>query len=563
MPKATENRRNVIVIAVALAAITAAAFSRVPGNDFVNYDDLRYVTHNPNVAGGLSLENLVWAFNVGYAGNWHPLTWISHMLDCTLFGMRPAGHHAVNLIFHIANVVLLFLVLNRMTKSLWRSAFVAGLFAVHPLHVESVAWVAERKDVLSAFFWILTMGAYALYAESPNARRYSAVVILFALGLMAKPMLVTLPIVLLLLDYWPLNRFASTDKKRRTSPFRRLAWEKVPLLALSAVSCAITMIAQQRGHAMSSLQAVSFDQRLANAIVSYVEYLAKMLRPVDLAVLYAYPDRGIPAWEVVGSAVLLVGLSAAAIRAGRRAPYLLVGWLWYVIALVPVIGLIQVGEQAMADRYAYIPLIGLFVIVSWGIPEIMQRFSATGRGGDGATGRTKHPHTPTLPHSHTSTALAAITVMVLSSLTWIQTGYWKNTVTLFDHALRATGESATAYANLGSAYADIKDCAKAELYLKKALDLKWDLPYTHFDYANVLYELRRDEDAVREYREAVRLKPDLAEAHRNLAFALYETGRYAEAWNEVHECRGLGVVIRADFLRSLSQEMPEPRGFAE
>jgi len=539
MTKPAENRLVVIIIAIALAAITLAAFARVLGNGFVNYDDPKYVMHNPNVTGGLSLANLIWAFNVGYCSNWHPLTWISHMLDCTLFGMRPAGHHAMNLLLHIVNAVLLFLVLNRMTKSLWRSAFVAALFAIHPLHVESVAWIAERKDVLGGLLWILTMGAYVLYAESPSWKRYSTVVILFALGLMAKPMLVTLPVVLLLLDYWPLNRFASTDKKRRTSPSWRLVREKVPLLALAAGSSVLTYIAQQRGEAVSPLNLLVPGVRAANSLVSYATYVLKMFWPGRLAVFYPHPLKGLPSWEIVGAGLLLVAISLIVFLLRKRAPYLVFGWLWYLITLLPVIGLVQVGAQAWADRYTYLPLIGLFVAVTWGIPDALRSMGVWGYGSMGEAGsprppvspspRRPHPHTPTLPHSHTLAALAIIAALCAG--TCIQTGYWKNSFTLFERALAVTEGNYTAYMNMGAAYADDHQYERAIGYYEETLKLRPDLPTLHYEYANSLMALGRLDDAMREYEEALFIDPELKEARYNLnaLIAKQEQARQAQA----------------------------------
>ena len=481
-------------------------------NSFVSYDDNKYITENVNVRMGLSQQTLRWAFNVGYCGNWHPLTWISHMLDCRLFGLNPTGHHAVNLILHIANAVLLFLVLNRMTKSLWRSAFVAALFAVHPLHVESVAWAAERKDVLSGLFWVLTMGAYALYAESPNARRYSAVVILFALGLMAKPMLVTLPIALLLLDYWPLNRLASRDPLRTNTRFRKLVLEKVPLLALAAGSSVLTFIAQRKGQAVSPLDLIPVTVRIENAIVSYASYILKMLWPRSLAPLYPHPCALLPLWQVISAALMLAVVTYLAIKARGRHPYLFVAWAWYVATLLPVIGLIQVGGQAMADRYTYIPLIGIFVMISWGAPEIADRLNVRGRRGDGATGRARH--------SYALAVLAAITLAVLSSLTWRQTGYWKSNLTLFRHAVDCTQKNYSMHNSLGLALADAGRIQEAVAQYEEALRIAPNYISARIDLGIALCDLGKTPEAIVQFQEAIKIDPGYADCYYSLGRAL-------------------------------------------
>ncbi len=347
-----EQRWRVAVLCLTLAAITFAVFGQTAGFGFVNYDDNDYVYDNPVVARGLTLKGIVWAFSC-HASNWHPLTWLSHELDCQLYGLNPSGHHLTNVLLHTATVIALFLVLRQMTGALWRSAFVAAVFAIHPLRVESVAWVAERKDVLSGLFFMLTIGAYVRYARRPwSPARYGLVVLLFALGLMCKPMLVTLPVVLLLLDYWPLQR----EESRKLSG---LVLEKLPLLALSAASCVVTLLAQNG--AIQSTELYSMPMRYANALVSGMVYLGQMVWPAGLAVFYPYPHNGLPAWEVALAGMLLAGLSAGAWGRRRKQPWLLVGWLWYLVMLLPVVGVIQVGGQAHADRYTYLPQIGIYV----------------------------------------------------------------------------------------------------------------------------------------------------------------------------------------------------------
>jgi len=539
MRRLTEKQQTYL-IAIGLLVITAGVYWRALGNDFVNFDDFHYVTRNAMVEHGLTAQSFVWSFNVGHASNWHPLTWMSHMLDVSLFGMKPMGHHAVSLLLHLASTVLVFLILGRITKSQWKSAFVAALFAVHPLHVESVAWIAERKDVLSTFFWLLTMGAYILYTERPSLRRYLAVVALFALGLMSKPMLVTLPLILLLMDYWPLGRLRLPEgKSKKKAPWQgwRLVREKIPLLALSGCSSVLTFIAQRRGEAVSPLGLVDPGVRISNALVACATYIVKMFWPSKLAVFYPHPMQSLPSWEIAGAALLLICISALVCLARRRAPYLVFGWLWYLVTLIPVIGLVQVGAQAMADRYTYVPLIGLFVMPAWGVPGLL-RMGEWENGGEGERekGRSQSPinHQPsTINHVPANTehrtpntyarCLAVISVAVILALSagsWIQVGYWKDSITLFDRALSVTENNYTAYSNLGSAYAELKDYKKAEYYYVEALSLRTDQAYTHYDYANTLYMLGKVDQAIAEYQEALRLEPEFDEARRNLETAV-------------------------------------------
>ena len=356
-------------------------FGQTVRHEFINCDDDQYVYENPQVARGFTAQGIVWAFTHFHSANWHPLTWLSHMLDCQLYGLNhPGGHHLTNVLLHAASAILLFLVLRQMTGDLWPSAFVAALFAIHPLHVESVAWVAERKDVLSGLFFMLTLAAYVGYARRPfSLLRYLLVTVLFALGLMAKPMLVTLPFVLLLLDYWPLGRIGAAVPQspqqarlpRQSSlALRRVLLEKLPWLVLTAASCVVTRFAQQT--ALVSTERLPLPSRIANALVSYVAYLGQFFYPVGLAVLYPYPQSTLPIWKIVGALLLLVGISLAVLACRRKCPYLLVGWLWYLGMLVPVIGLVQVGDQSMADRYTYLTQIGLYIALAWGCGACFQ-----------------------------------------------------------------------------------------------------------------------------------------------------------------------------------------------
>lgn len=353
-------------ICLALVLATFAVYWQVHDHDFINFDDDLYIYDNSHVKSGLTQEGLVWAFTKAHAYNWHPLTWISHMLDCELYGLDPGGHHLTNVLFHTVNSILLFLLLNRMTKSLWLSAFVAAAFAMHPQHVESVAWLSERKDVLSTFFWMLTMWAYANYVEKPSIKRYVIMFLLFALGLMAKQMLVTLPFVLLLFDYWPLRRLKLKEQSSLNSSWvvvsvsaRRCILEKLPLLILSVLAAMIVYLIQQRAGIVKSVTDYSLFYRVANAIVSYVTYIGKMFWPTNLAIFYPHLRTDLSAWQIILATLLVVSITVTAIWSRRNHPYLAVGWLWYLGTLVPVIGLVQIGLQARADRYTYIPLIGL------------------------------------------------------------------------------------------------------------------------------------------------------------------------------------------------------------
>jgi len=400
--------RTAAVVCGALVLAVAAVFGQTLGFDFVDLDDPEYVYENVELQRGLTADGVLWAFTTTQSGNWHPLTWLSLTADYALYGLNPRGYHLTNVLLHAASAVLLFLVLRRMTGDLWPSAFTAAVFAVHPLHVESVAWVAERKDVLSGLFFMATLAAYAGYAGRPfSFLRYASVIILFALGLMAKPMLVTLPFVLLLLDYWPL---------------RRIAWrsvlEKLPLLALSAASCVVTYLVQ--GVSLQPLQ-VPFDLRVQNALVSYAAYMRQSFCPCNLAAFYAYPLGGVPTWKVVGAWLLLVGVTGWAAARRRQCPWAPVGWFWFLGMLVPVIGLVQVGQQAMADRYAYLPQIGLTIVVAWGA----KRAAAL------------HPRcAPALAVAGVSAVLA------LGASAWRQTTHWRDQDALRGRIARCTADDA-------------------------------------------------------------------------------------------------------------------------
>ena len=371
-----------LMISLLLILAIIIAYGQVKNFDFVGYDDQEYVTENIQVQKGLTVEGIIWAFTAFHSANWHPLTWLSHMLDCELYGLNPMGHHWTNLIIHMANTILLFLVLKLMTGAIWRSAFVAALFALHPLHVESVAWVSERKDVLSTFFGLLMIVAYYRHFKMSNLKNYLLVIIFFCLGLMAKPMIITFPFVLLLLDFWPLKRFqfenhclSQCDGKTRCyfKGSSRLILEKIPLFIPVVISCVLTFLAQQSQGAVKALGALPLTNRVANAFVSYVSYTVKAVWPSNLAVFYPHPGNTIPAWQIIAAVLIIAVANFLSIHSLKKYPYIAVGLFWYLGTLIPVIGLVQVGEQAIADRYTYIPLIGVFIIIAWGVPDLLKK----------------------------------------------------------------------------------------------------------------------------------------------------------------------------------------------
>jgi Flp pilus assembly protein TadD len=495
--------RKLLVI-FCLALLPLVPYWQVQHHEFLNLDDDLYVTENPEVQAGLTGETLRWAFSFDPISYWHPLTWLSHMLDCQLFGLNPGTHHFSSLIIHIANTLLLFLALKCMTASLWKSFFVAALFALHPLNVESVAWVADRKNVLSTFFMILTIWLYSRYAEKPGWARYIGVWISMALGLLAKPMLVTLPFVLLLLDYWPLRRWKSRSMTEEGISFQKallphLLIEKIPLFALSAASICISYISSRSMGFVISLKSVSALLRVENALVSYVAYIGKMILPSGLAVFYPFPDV-IPLWQFSGATLILICVTFIVIWARDRAPYLLVGWLWYLGTLVPVIGLLQQGLwPALADRFAYVPLIGLFVIIVWGCSALSVRWRFS-KGFLGITG--------------------AMAIVALGTITWVQAGWWKDSRMLFEHAVQVTRDNHLAHYNLGLALMREGETDQAILHLQKALRIMPDNAQFHNGLGSALIQKGDLDKAIFHLTEAIRLFPGYAEAHNNLGIAL-------------------------------------------
>ncbi len=499
-----------LVVCLLLAAVTAISFWEVGGHQFVNYDDNCYVTDNRVVQAGVTGEGLKWAFCrlQGEHTYWHPLSWVSHMVDCQLFGLRPAGHHLVNLLFHLLNTILVFLVFRRLTGAFWRCAVLAGLFALHPLQVDTVAWVAERKNLLSACFWLLTMWAYVRYTERPGAARYVAVLVLYALGLMCKPVLVTLPLVLLLLDYWPLRRFELAAPQATVRAFGRLGWEKAPLLLLAGASCLITMASHTRLGAFGGGPALPMHLRIENALVSYVRYIGKTIFPTNLAVLYPYPDAW-PMWVVALCSLVLILVSGLALWAVRSRPYLFVGWLWFLGVLVPFIGVVQAGEQAMADRFMYLPILGLFLVVIWGADDL--------------------PGAAWPQRRRCLAGAAALAIAGCVVLTGLQLRHWQDSESLFRHAIEVTSGNYTAYDGLGAALDARGRTDEALACYAESVRLKPRYAEGQYDFGSLLMRMGRLDEAVRHLTAAVQANPAFAHAHINLGNALLHQGKLDQA----------------------------------
>jgi len=531
--------------AVCLFLLTAILWVYWPVTDhgFINLDDPDYVTDNRHVRSGLTRENLIWAISATHSGNWHPLTWMSHMLDVEIFGLNPGGHHLTNLLFHLVNSLLLFSVFRKMTGDLWQSAAVASLFACHPLHVESVAWVAERKDLLSTLFFLLTLRSYIGFARRPTVFRYLPVLILFACGLMAKSMLVTLPFVLLLLDIWPLGRFRAEPAERyRIGPAAiRLVGEKVPLILLSGAAGMITFTAQREAGAVGPLSVHTLVHRVGNALVSYLGYIEKTVWPAKLGVFYPHPGV-LPWWQIGGALLLLSAASVLILRSAGKRPFLGVGWLWYLGTLVPVIGLVQVGAQSMADRYTYIPSIGLFVMAAWGIPEFVIRWR----------------------HKKAVIGLTSGAVLLaLMATARMQIGFWKDEIPLYERtlaitennyiilnslglALAAQGRTEDAIRryrqaldidpafveainNLGSAVLNEGRPSRAVAFFREALAINPEFALAHFNLGRAMEELGRTREAVDAYRDALHIDPDFVQAHNSVGNMLAKAGRLPDA----------------------------------
>jgi tetratricopeptide (TPR) repeat protein len=531
-PAGLNDRWTVLTVCIFLAAMTWLVFGQTLRHEFVSFDDNLYVCENPAVTHGLNLKGVGWAFTHIVVANWHPLTMMTHMLDCRLYGLNAGGHHLTNVLLHTASVILLFLVLRRMTGALWRSALVAAVFAIHPLRVESVAWVAERKDVLSGLFFMLTLWAYVRYvgkskAHSPKSKVfYGLVLLFFVLGLMSKPMVVTLPFVLLLLDYWPLNRFtpppvpAVTGKgdslKNHFLPWR-LILEKIPLLALSGAACVATMMIQK-----DIIAPVPLALRIGNAAVSYVVYLRQMFCPAGLAVLYPYPQNSLPGWKIALAVVLLAAISAGVFLRRQRQPYLLMGWLWYLGMLIPVIGLVQVGGQAHADRYTYLPQIGLYLALIWAVGSL------------GAGWR------------HRRVVLGGLSTVILVALIFCartQTSYWRNSEVLWTHTLACTSDNYIAHYNLGDALVKMGRRDEAIAQYQKTLQITPNYAEAHDNLGSVLLQKGRVDEAIAHYQTALRITPENATAHNNLGNALRQKGRVDEA---IAQCQ-VALQINPDY----------------
>jgi tetratricopeptide (TPR) repeat protein len=544
--------QNKTILSVVLVIFTLVVFSQTASHQFINFDDPGYLTNNPVVKGGISVAGFAWAFTATAMSNWHPLTWLSHMTDVQLFGMNPAGHHLMSVFFHALAALLLFLLLSRITGAIWRSFAVAALFALHPLHVESVAWVAERKDVLSCVFWLITLLFYACYVKKPGYRFYLLSLLSFILGLMSKPMVVTMPLVMLLLDYWPFNRFKDAELSQNGyARFLLLVKEKIPFFLLSALSAVITIYGQHKGGAMATLEKVPVGLRIENALISYIKYIGLMIWPHDLAILYPFP-KSLLLWQSIAAGFLLMVCSVAVLRSRKRFPYLLTGWFWYVITLLPVIGFIQVGGQALADRYTYIPLTGLFIVCCWLIPDLL----AGRRHREAILG-----------------ALAGLVISALTATTWHQLGYWKDNLSLYRHTLAVTTDNYLILNNYGIALDEKGDLAGAYRYFQEtlrvnprsisaynnlgALWVRWgNFPEAIKQYALALeidpsYALARSgmgkamaglgryDEAIWQYQEALRIDPSLTETRLGLAILLMKTGRREEALSHFDSARRL------------------------
>ena len=566
-----------LYVCIALVAIIWFVFGQTLQHDFVNFDDHVYVHENPRITQGLTTRGLVDVFTHTHARNWHPLTTISHMLDCELYGLQAGWHHSTNVLLHTIAVLLLFLVLDQMTGgssrtgSIWQSAFVASLFAIHPLHVESVAWVSERKDVLSAVFFMLTLGAYVRYVHKPSVARYVTVALFFALGLMSKPMLVTLPFVLLLLDYWPLKRIrsqaaevslpaaASAKAGGRKSPINsqwrivsRLVIEKIPLIALSALSCVATMLAQV--YSTEAIEQLPFMWRLNTAAVSYIAYIWQMFWPARLGAFYPNPNDQLPFWQVLLAIAFLISVSLLAVLWRKERPYIFTGWFWYVVMLVPVIGLVQTGEQARADRYTYLPQIGLYVLITWGTTDLMT-ILMTRSSGSRAVSTSLRPITRGSRGVRTDgpqgrgykafcAAIAAATIIALSWRAFVQTSYWKNSEMLWNHTLAVTTNNDMAHNSLGDLFLRHGELDTAISHFEKALEIRSRTAAAHYNLGGALIENSlatalvrkgRLSEAIGHYEKAMKLRPDYGDPYLDLGSILFQQGRTEEAIAQWHK----------------------------
>ncbi len=517
------SSRTVFSVCVLLALMVFLVFGRTLGCGFV-FDDGVYVSRNLIVQRGLTWEGFRWALTYSAIGHWHPLTWLSHMLDCQLYGLNAEGHHFTNVLLHTATVILLFLVLRQMTGALWRSAFVAAVFAVHPLRVESVAWVAERKDVLSAFFFMLTLGAYLRYVRQPSMIRYSVVALCFALGLLSKNMLVTLPFVLLLLDYWPLNRIRNPESGIRD--FARLLVEKVPLFALTIGSCVMTFLAPEK---ISGFLRLPLELRLENAVVSYVTCLGQMFYPSGLACLYPNPTSNLPLWQVAGAVALLLAISVVVWTFHKQHPWLVVGWLWYLGMLIPVIGIVQISFYAHADRYTYLPQIGLYIAIVWVVAGLTTTWRYRGQ---------------------ILATAASIIIVALAVCTWRQISFWKNDESLWKHAIACTRGNYIAQNNLGYDLAARGRTEEAVRHYQKALQINPDCVDCNNNLGTALLRQGKLNKALECFRHALAVDPTFAEAHNNMGILLARQGRVDQAIEQYQQATEIEPG-RAEFYNNL------------
>ncbi len=535
--------RHRLTVVVVLVAVTLAVYWPVGRHPFTSLDDNLYVTANRRVQAGLTADGVAWAVTTFHAFNWHPLTWFSHMIDTEMFGPSAGGAHLENVLFHGVNAVLLFLLLFRMTGAPWRSAIVAALFAAHPLHVESVAWIAERKDVLSTFFGLLAVYAYLRYAARPGLPRLTAVCALHAASLASKPTLVTLPVLLLLLDYWPLGRIvipggpgAAVPGRFSAAPIAALVREKVPLMLLSAASGAIALIAQRQGGSVAGLELYPLAVRAGNAAVAYIAYAAKAAWPASLAVFYPHPGTSLSPWTAAGASLLLAAATVLVLLQARPRPFLAVGWLFYLCSLLPMIGLVQVGGQAMADRYTYVPLTGLFLAAVWGLSELAEA--------------ARFPR-------KAAAAAAAAAIFALAAAARIQVGYWRGDIPLFDRAVRVTDGNWLAHDSLGAALAREGRLAEAVPHFVEALRIRPNYAMARYNLGVTLEQTGAVADALANYREAIRIRPEFAEAHTNLGAALHRQGKLDEAvaaYRQALRCDGEDALTHSNLGLALAAQ---------
>jgi hypothetical protein len=504
-------REQILIVYIVLAVVTLAVFYQVNQFDFINLDDQVYVTQNNHIQQGITLKGFLWAFSTRHFDLWHPLTWLSFMFDYQLYGLNAGGYHLTNLILHIMSALLLFWLFNRMTGAIWRSAFIAALFAVHPLHVESVVWIAERKDVLSTFFWMLTLCLYVYYTEKPVIKRYLLALLCFACALMSKPMVVSLPIVLILMDYWPLGRLKSNGQKLSENNIAGIIplWqlrEKIPFFILSAVLVIFTLYIPYKPTVEPSSVILTFGSRIANAPVSFVTYLGKMFWPHDLAIYYPFIDQ-LPAWQIWGSGFLIILISAVVIIILKRLPYLFVGWMWYAITILPVIGIVQIGGHSMADRYTYIPLIGIFIMVAWFVPDLLKN----------------------IPCKKWFLIISSFTtISLLAVVTTFQIQHWRDNLAVFQHALNVTNNNYKAHHGIGMAYFSRGDMSKAIFHISESLRIK-ENNRARNDLGFVLINHGRFTEAEAQFRQSIRANPQNATSYNNLGAALATQGKYSDA----------------------------------